>query len=511
MRGGLMKKMVYALAICAVASYGFFFWFPVVPPTPTYFVLAQTKSNPSNAPLKIDDVHPSPVLTRGPAGSWDSIDVLNPSVIRYEDQLYNYYSGFDGKVWHTGVARSDDGIEWKKYEKNPVLSPSPGDWDVSYISANGAAILWNGKVFYFYQGVDRQGTTNIGLATSDDGHTFTKLPQPVLRPGPMHTWDSADVGDPYVIAKGGILYLYYLGQNEKLVQRFGVARSEDGIHWEKLLSNPILDVGAAGAFDENGLGEPSVAHVPPYFYLIYTGRDARENRNIGYAISMDGVNWKKMSMHGLLSADQRGSWASHVVCDTTLLSKGNGEFFVWFGGGDKPQPAQNLHGDVGLLTLDLGQNRNISAFDANADWEQIPAQSTDILHGSYRIEGEPEKRVAWVGPLARITLQMGLNPHDKALVVRGWVPATMIVDVTNQPGSITISLVVKNQTLATKKFTKNEMMALSVPLSYVSRLVLPGEGFDLDIHSSRSFVPAEFGRGGDKRDLAFAVSRIGFE
>jgi predicted GH43/DUF377 family glycosyl hydrolase len=135
----------------------------------------------------------------------------------------------------------------------------------------------------------------------------------VLTPGPIHTWDSAAVGDPCIIAKDDTLYLYYLGQNERSVQRLGVARSKDGMHWEKLLSNPILDAGASGTFDENGLGEPSIAYVPPYFYLVFTGRDSSENRYIGYAISTDGVYWKKMSTQGLLSSHQRSKWASYVV------------------------------------------------------------------------------------------------------------------------------------------------------------------------------------------------------
>ncbi len=35
-----------------------------------------------------------PVLTRGAAGDWDSVDVLNPSVIRQGEAYYNLYSGF---------------------------------------------------------------------------------------------------------------------------------------------------------------------------------------------------------------------------------------------------------------------------------------------------------------------------------------------------------------------------------------------------------------------------------
>ena len=34
---------------------------------------------------------------------WDSVDVLNPSVVEFNGELYNYYSGWDGQVWRTGM------------------------------------------------------------------------------------------------------------------------------------------------------------------------------------------------------------------------------------------------------------------------------------------------------------------------------------------------------------------------------------------------------------------------
>src|SRR2546426_993857 len=49
---------------------------------------------------------PAPVLTRGPAGTWDSVDVLNPSVVEWNGRFYNLYSGFDGRTWRTGLAVS---------------------------------------------------------------------------------------------------------------------------------------------------------------------------------------------------------------------------------------------------------------------------------------------------------------------------------------------------------------------------------------------------------------------
>ncbi len=123
------------------------------------FSLAPTATPPRTTAIALKIVGDKPVLTRGAHGQWDSVDVLNPSVIRRGEKLYNYYSGYDGSIWRTGLAISSDGIAWEKHEANPILSPTPEDWDVSYISANGSAIEWKEKVLYFYQGVDKAGRT----------------------------------------------------------------------------------------------------------------------------------------------------------------------------------------------------------------------------------------------------------------------------------------------------------------------------------------------------------------
>ena len=84
------------------------------------------------------EVRPEPVLTPGTAGEWDAGDVLNPSVVRHGGVYFNFYSGFDGNVWHTGLAVSRDGVSWNKRGK--VLSPDSRTWEGEYIAANGAAL-----------------------------------------------------------------------------------------------------------------------------------------------------------------------------------------------------------------------------------------------------------------------------------------------------------------------------------------------------------------------------------
>ncbi len=292
-------------------------------------------------------VLPDPVLEPGEEGEWDAVDLLNPSVVRFGGSYVNLYSGFDGEVWRTGVARSEDGAVWEKLAANPVIEPDRATWEGGYIAANGAALERNGELLYWYQAGAR-GRTAIGLARSADGETFQKLATPVLSTGPPGSWDESGVGDPYALGCGENLYLYYLGQNRFGVQRLGVARSRDGVHWQKSHLNPLLEPGGAGEFDERGLGEPAVFLGPDGFRMLYTGRDGEERRALGWAISGDGVTWRKAPERGVMRGEQ--DWNRAVVCDPTFWFEGD-RALLWFGGGNLFSPDEHLNGRVGFAVL----------------------------------------------------------------------------------------------------------------------------------------------------------------
>ncbi len=291
------------------------------------------------------DVRPAPVMGRGPAGSWEAIDALNPSVVAKDGLLYNLYSGFDGRTWHTGAATSLDGVNWTKLGR--VLSPGPSAWEGDYIAANGSALAAGGEFLYWYQA---GAPPSIGLARSPDALRWSKGVEPVLRPGPRGSWDERGVADPYVISIEGRYYMYYLGQDRARRQRLGVARSDDGVHWARLVSNPILELGAAGSFDENGLGEPAVFVHGGRYWMLYTGRDRMEYRRIGVAWSRDGVRWERLPGATVLAGAQ--DWNRKVVCDPTVVVEGD-TIRIWFGGGDVAAPAERLNGQIGYATLRL--------------------------------------------------------------------------------------------------------------------------------------------------------------
>ncbi len=274
-----------------------------------------------------------PVLTRG-----DAVDVLNPSVIRFHGQYFNLYSEYDGQAWHTAIATSPDGVAWRKQAR--VLSPDGG-----YIAANGSALVDGNEILYWYETGD---PLTIALASSTDGEHFQKRGDAVLKPGPRGSFDERGVSDPYVIRAGAQFYLFYIGLDRGRRQHMGVARSSDGVRWEKLRSAPILSPGGPASFDENGVGEPAVWTSGGVWWMLYTGRDRSEHRRMGLAESTDGIHWNRDLTFPAI-ADVR-LWDSQVVCDPSVEVTPQG-VRVWFGGGDRAEPAENLHGQIGVGIL----------------------------------------------------------------------------------------------------------------------------------------------------------------
>jgi hypothetical protein len=273
------------------------------------------------------DARPEPVFTSG------SGEALNPSVIRHNG-LLNYYSEFDGHTWRTAIASSQDGLHWQR--QGVAVAPDPQGWEGSYIAANGSLLWWDGEPWYWYQ-TGPKPTPEIALWRN------SKKCGRVLPRGPYMSWDERAVADPFVLRTGPYFYMYYLGQDraDPPRQQLGLARSKDGVSWEKLRSNPVLYLD-----DEAGLGEPAVWQYRGFYWMLYTARHFDETRDLRLARSTDGVHWRKLP--AVFAGES--AWDSKVLCDPTVLVEDNA-VRVWFGGGDVARPDENIHGQIGYGVL----------------------------------------------------------------------------------------------------------------------------------------------------------------
>ncbi|MGH9667151.1 MAG: hypothetical protein ACRD9L_22230, partial [Bryobacteraceae bacterium] len=84
--------------------------------------------------------------------------------------------------------------------------------------------------------------------------------------------------------------------------------------------------------------------------MLYTGRYRDEERRIGLARSTDGVRWERVKNAPIFAGAEE--WNSKVVCDPTVEPDGD-SVRVWFGGGDKPRPDERLDGQIGFAMLEI--------------------------------------------------------------------------------------------------------------------------------------------------------------
>lgn len=130
---------------------------------------------------------------------------------------------------------------------NCPIRKSPVRWEFSD-TFNPAAVVKDGKVYVIYRAEDNFGkglgnhTSRLGLAVSEDGIHFQKMPEPVLFPAEdaqkEREWEGG-CEDPRIIeTEDGTYYLFYTqwqrSEAPKKREVFcGVATSKDLIHWTK--------------------------------------------------------------------------------------------------------------------------------------------------------------------------------------------------------------------------------------------------------------------------------------
>jgi len=107
-----------------------------------------------------------PVLPLGTPGSWDSGYAWECSVLRTTSGWEMYYTGFPDS-WtkeRIGYATSPNGINWIKYEGNPLLEPTEPWANLFMISSS--VILIDSTYFLYYTGMSNFPDAQIGLATT---------------------------------------------------------------------------------------------------------------------------------------------------------------------------------------------------------------------------------------------------------------------------------------------------------------------------------------------------------
>ncbi|HET9905346.1 MAG TPA: hypothetical protein VFQ23_01860 [Anaerolineales bacterium] len=165
-----------------------------------------------------------PILSPGPDGSWDEVQVTAPDVLKTDTGYLMYYDARgERNVSMIGLATSSDGVHWQKYNDSVTSDPVFAESDPV-------------------------------LTVSNDG------------------WDSKRVIDPNVIQTSDgfeMIYLATSGSGKFTAGEFsfGAATSPDGIEWTKSNLNPVLSNQDHSQWSQAFLA--SLLHVEETYFLYF--------------------------------------------------------------------------------------------------------------------------------------------------------------------------------------------------------------------------------------------------
>jgi predicted GH43/DUF377 family glycosyl hydrolase len=269
----------------------------------------------------------NPVLDTGPPSSWDDLKAVHPTVV-FKDNLYHmWYAGLGPSGYKIGLANSTDGINWEKCSLNPVLDAGPSAWEGAKVET--PTVLFDGTTFHMWYSGFNGAVYRIGYANSSNGIKWNKHSTPVLNPDTP--WDNIHVYSPAVLYNEGTFHMWYSGYDGS-IWRIGYATSTDGTNWSKSSANPVLDLGPPGSWDDERIYCPEVVNDKGQYHMWYSGLDGSLWRN-GYASSIDGENWTKGPFNPILDLGPPGSWDSDHVSHPTVLYDGI-TFHMWYIGNE---------------------------------------------------------------------------------------------------------------------------------------------------------------------------------
>jgi hypothetical protein len=253
------------------------------------------------------------------AYAWDAQGVSNPAVVAVATgDLVMYYTGCAPVIGGGGCSSSlgfgravsvagqpfvrDDkprltptaatGLDVALSPQAPATIDDPisGYMDVAFGTKD-----WNVAPF-----VDVPSDPSITVSKPLDNNTFARV---------TGSWDD-DVCCAAVVDRPGKRMLWYAGKlSGDTVWRIGLAVSTDGgAHFTRVGTGPVLSEGAREDYDGRGVTMPEVLfdESRQLYRMWYTATALFSVTSIGYAVSVDGVNWHKFPGNPVVTASGAG-------------------------------------------------------------------------------------------------------------------------------------------------------------------------------------------------------------
>lgn len=229
-----------------------------------------------------------------PAAEYEKKGLCAPGAILKDGKVHLFYQTYgNGPKDAICHAVSDDGISFTRDASNPIFHPT-GSWN------NGRAIdaevtFFNNRYFLYFASRDPQGNIQLqGVATAPASTDFKKadwtqaVDSSILKP--TLAWEGLCVEGASVIRRGSKLYMFYAGNYNNMPQQIGVAVSLNGITWRRVWDRPFLPNGKPGEWNSSESGHPDIFRDDDgRTYLFFQGNN---DHGKTWLLSNVEIGWK---------------------------------------------------------------------------------------------------------------------------------------------------------------------------------------------------------------------------
>jgi predicted GH43/DUF377 family glycosyl hydrolase len=265
--------------------------------------------------------------------------------------------------------------KWTRLSVDPITSPK-GDTFESAGTFNPSVVKQDGKFVMLYRAQDRNGTSSLGYATSDDGIHFTRRPEPVMVSETPYE-KGGGVEDPRLQEFGDTFYLTYTGYNnvdgaaaDKKDAQLCLATSTDLVHWQR---RGVIIPSFKGKWNVKWTKSGAIApeKINGKYWMYYLADAKGKDTQMGVAYSDDLLHWTEALDHPVL-ASRPGSFDSQVVePGPAPIMTPQGIFLIYNGADDK------LVYSTGWVLFDKNDPTKVLArsaepvFGPEKEWEKV--------------------------------------------------------------------------------------------------------------------------------------------
>ena len=288
----------------------------------------------------------APCVSLGASGEFDDMHIFAPCVAFENGHYFLWYCGSRGevadRVFHLGLATSNDGVRFTKHPASPVYAFGDGRRSVLTPTLlrhpDGSVCREDGRLRMWFAATDfpsANGLHTLHETASVDGLSWTSPSAPLLE----------NIYAPTVIKEGDAYHIWYTDvATEPWTIRY--AQSADGRNWE-VTEGAVLQLDQD--WETSRLFYPTVLKADGLYMMWYGSYHGRSKTALGLAFSADGIHWQKNPNNPVFGPDESRPWESHYTTSQSIVCLPDGSWRIWYASRTKP-PFVHKYFAIGTAT-----------------------------------------------------------------------------------------------------------------------------------------------------------------